>query len=73
MPIPEPAAMPDPALPDPEALLAALLPATGILPDPAWQPAIVANLRVAAAIALALQGLALPETTEPAPVFEPGR
>jgi hypothetical protein len=65
--------MPDPLPPDPEALLAALLPTTGIPLDPAWRPAVVANLRVATAIAAALQAFPLPDATEPAPVFEPGR
>lgn len=69
----EPAAMPDPTPPDAQAMIAALLPATGIVPDPAWQPAVAANLRVAATIAAALQAFALPDAVEPAPVFEPGR
>jgi hypothetical protein len=62
-----------PTPPDPEALMAALLPATGIPADPAWQAAIAANLRVAAGIAASLQGFPLPDDVEPAPVFEPGR
>jgi hypothetical protein len=59
--------------PDPEAIIAALLPATGIPMDPAWRAAVAANLRVAGAIAAALQALPLPDEVEPAPVFEPGR
>lgn len=59
--------------PDPEAIIAALLPATGIPIDPAWRPAIAANLRVAGAIAEALKSFPLPDEVEPAPVFEPGR
>ena len=58
---------------DPEALMAALLPATGIPIDPAWRAAVAANLRVAAGIAANLQGFPLPDAVEPAPVFEPGR
>lgn len=65
--------MPDPTPPDPEALIDALLPATGIPLDPAWRAAVVANLRLAGAIAVSLQGFPLPDATEPAPVFEPGR
>jgi hypothetical protein len=65
--------MPDPTPPDPEALIAALLPASGIPLDPAWRAAVAANLRVAGAIAAALQGVPLPDAVEPAPVFEPGR
>ncbi len=65
--------MPDPTPPDPEALLAALLPATGIPMDAAWRAAVVANLRVAGAIAASLQSFPLPDSVEPAPVFEPGR
>jgi hypothetical protein len=65
--------MNDPMPPDPEAILAALLPATGITLDPAWRPAVIANLRIAAAIALSLQAFPLADATEPAPVFEPGR
>jgi hypothetical protein len=65
--------MPDPAPPDPERLIDALLPATGIPLDPAWRAAVMANLRVAGAIAVTLQSLPLPDVTEPAPVFEPGR
>lgn len=65
--------MPDPLPPDPEAIIDALLPATGIPLDPAWRAAVAANLGVAAAIANALQSFPLPDTTEPAPVFEPGR
>ncbi|MBR0680232.1 DUF4089 domain-containing protein [Roseomonas eburnea] len=65
--------MPDPTPPDPEAIIAALLPATGIPLDPAWRAAVGANLRVAGAIAASLQTFRLPDTVEPAPVFEPGR
>lgn len=65
--------MPDPMPPDPEAILAALLPPSGIALDPAWRAAVVANLRVAAGIAASLQAFPLPDATEPAPVFEPGR
>lgn len=65
--------MPDPTPPDPDALLDALLPATGIPMEPAWRDAVLANLRVAGAIATALQRFPLPDTVEPAPVFEPGR
>jgi hypothetical protein len=59
--------------PDPEAILSALLPATGIPMDPAWREAVATNLRVAAGIARALQDFPLPDEVEPAPVFEPGR
>jgi hypothetical protein len=59
--------------PDPEAMIDALLPATGIPLDPAWRAAVAANLRVAAAIAAGLQDFDLPDAIEPAPVFEPGR
>ena len=59
--------------PDPEALMAALLPATGIPLDPAWRASVVANLRVAAGIAANLQRFPLADTVEAAPVFEPGR
>ncbi|NMJ43577.1 DUF4089 domain-containing protein [Roseomonas sp. JC162] len=62
-----------PTPPDPEALIAALLPATGIPLDPAWRAAVAANLRVAGAIATVLQAFSLPDSTEPAPVYEPGR
>lgn len=65
--------MPDPSPPDPEAIIAALLPATGIPMDPAWRAAVAANLRVAGAIATSLQGFPLPDAVEPAPIFEPGR
>ena len=65
--------MPDPLPPDPERLMEALLPATGIPLDPAWRAAVAANLRVAGMIAVALQAFPLPETVEPAPIFEPGR
>ena len=65
--------MPAPIPPDPEAMIAALLPATGIPMDPAWRAAVAANLRVAGAIAASLQALPLPDAVEPAPVFEPGR
>ncbi|MBP0464438.1 DUF4089 domain-containing protein [Roseomonas sp. PWR1] len=64
--------MPDPD-PDADALIDALLPSTGIPMDPAWRPAVAANLRVAAAIAKALRDFPLPDSVEPAPVFEPGR
>jgi hypothetical protein len=59
--------------PDPEAIIAALLPATGIPMAPDWRAAVAANLRVAGAIAAALQSFPLPDAVEPAPVFEPGR
>ena len=65
--------MSEPMPPDPEALIAALLPATGIPCDPAWRAAVAANLRVAGAIATNLQAFPLPDSTEPAPVYEPGR
>jgi hypothetical protein len=65
--------MPDPTQPDPEAIIAALLPATGIPMDPAWRAAVAQNLRVAGQIAAALQAFPLPDAVEPAPVFEPGR
>jgi hypothetical protein len=65
--------MSQPPPPDPEAMIAALLPATGIPLDPAWRAAVAANLRAAAAIAANLQGFPLPDDVEPAPVFEPGR
>jgi len=65
--------MPDPMPADPEAILAALLPASGIPLDPAWRPAVLANLRVAAGIAASLQAMPLADAVEPAPVFEPGR
>jgi len=65
--------MPDPIPPDSEALLDALLPATGIPMDPAWRAAVIANLRVAGLIATSLQLFPLPDSTEPAPIFEPGR
>ncbi len=60
-------------MPDPDALIDALLPSIGIPMDPTWRPAVTANLRVAAAIAKALQEMPLPDAVEPAPVFEPGR
>ncbi len=53
--------------PDPEAIIAALLPATGISVDPAWRPAIAANLRIASAIAEALKSFPLPDEVEPRP------
>jgi hypothetical protein len=65
--------MPNPAPPDPQALIDALLPASGIPLDPAWREAVAANLAVAGAIATALQAFPLPDAVEPAPVFEPGR
>jgi hypothetical protein len=65
--------MPDPTQPDPEAIIAALLPATGIPMDPAWRAAVAQNLRVAGQIADALRSLPMPDALEPAPVFEPGR
>jgi hypothetical protein len=65
--------MPNPAPPDPQALIDALLPASGIPLDPAWRAAVAANLAVAGAIATALQAFPLPDALEPAPVFEPGR
>ena len=65
--------MPETPPPDPEAILAALLPSTGIPMDPAWRAAVLANLRVAGAIAASLQAFPLPDAVEPAPVFEPGR
>lgn len=65
--------MPEPTPPDPDALIDALLPATGIPLDPAWRAAVAANLRIAAAIAAALQSFPLPDEAQPAPVFEPGR
>jgi hypothetical protein len=65
--------MSEPMPPDPEALIAALLPATGIPLDPAWRAAVAANLRVAATIAAKLQAFPLPDSVEPAPVYEPGR
>ncbi|WP_244459040.1 DUF4089 domain-containing protein [Roseomonas fluvialis] len=58
---------------DPEAIIAALLPATGIPVDPAWRVAIAANLRIAGTIAEALKSFPLPDEVEPAPIFEPGR
>ena len=63
--------MSEPMPPDPEALIAALLPATGIPLDPAWRAAVAANLRVAATIAAKLQAFPLPDSVEPAPVYEP--
>jgi hypothetical protein len=65
--------MPNPAPPDPQALIDALLPASGIPLDPDWRKAVAANLAVAGAIATALQAFPLPDAVEPAPVFEPGR
>lgn len=64
---------PTPTPPDPEALIDALLPSTGIPLDPAWRAAVAANLRVAGSIAAALQAFPLADSVEPAPVFEPGR
>lgn len=58
---------------DPEVLIDALLPTTGIPLDPAWRAAVAANLRVAAAIAADLQAFPLRDVAEPAPIFEPGR
>lgn len=65
--------MPDPTPPNPDALIDALLPATGIPLDPAWRAAVAANLAVAGAIAASLQSFPLPDALEPATVFEPGR
>ncbi|GGJ07908.1 AtzG-like protein [Neoroseomonas lacus] len=65
--------MPDATPPNPDAVIDALLPATGIPLDPAWRAAVAANLAVAGAIAAALQSFPLPDALEPAAVFEPGR
>ncbi len=65
--------MPDPTPPNPDALIDALLPATGIPLDPAWRAAVAANLAVAGTIAASLQCFPLPDALEPATVFEPGR
>ena len=45
--------MPDPTPPNPDALIDALLPATGIPLDPAWRAAVAANLAVAGFLFLA--------------------
>lgn len=65
--------MPDPTPPNPDALIDALLPATGIPLDPAWRAAVAASLAVAGTIAASLQSFPLPDALEPATVFEPGR
>lgn len=56
---------------DPEAVLAAILPAMGLTIDPAWRPAIVANLARNAAIAEIFLAFPLDDAEEPAPVFTP--
>ena len=56
---------------DAEAYLAAMLPAMGLAIDPAWTPAIVANLERNAAIARLFVEFPLDDAEEPAPVFTP--
>lgn len=59
---------PPPFDPDAYAALAALL--LGLALDPAWLPAITANLRVLAAAAELVAGFPLPDAVEAAPRFE---
>ena len=56
---------------DAEAYLAAALPALGLSIDPAWKPAILANLRRNAEIARLFLDFPLGDDEEPAPVFTP--
>ncbi|AYO82795.1 AtzG-like protein [Methylobacterium brachiatum] len=59
---------PPPFDPDAYAALAAQL--LGLALDPAWMPAITANLRVLAAAADLVAGFPLPDAFEAAPRFE---
>jgi hypothetical protein len=52
-----------------DAFIEAGAEAIGLPLDPKWMPAIRANLRVTLAHGAAAGGFALPDETEPAPVF----
>jgi len=52
-----------------DALIAASAPALGLPIDPAWHAAIKANLQLLFAHAALVEEFALPDESEPAPVF----
>lgn len=52
------------------AYAAAAAPLLGLTLDPGWIAPVVANLRVLAAAAALVEGFALPDEAEAAPVFE---
>lgn len=54
---------------DPHAYAAAAAPLLGLALDPAWVAPVAANLRVLAAAAGLVDGFALPDEAEAAPVF----
>jgi hypothetical protein len=56
---------------DPEAHLAHMAPLIGLAVEPAWRPAVVANLAATAAAAELVLAFPLADHEEPAPVFEP--
>ena len=55
---------------DLDALVAAAAQALRLPIDPAWEPAIKANLQVTLRLAAMVDDFALPDEAEPAPVFE---
>jgi hypothetical protein len=52
-----------------DALIAASAELLGIAIDPSWAPAVKANLDVILRQAAVVEGFALPDDAEPAPVF----
>jgi hypothetical protein len=56
---------------DADAHVAHLAAAMGLMIDPAWQPAVVANVAATARMAALVLDFPLDEAEEPAPVFTP--
>ena len=55
---------------DLDALVDAAAKAMGLPIEPAWKPAIKANLQVSLRLAAIVEEFELPDDAEPAPVFE---
>ena len=55
---------------DLDALVDAAAKAMGLPIEPAWKPAIKANLQVSLRLAAIVEEFELPDEAEPAPVFE---
>ena len=55
---------------DLDALVDAVAKAMGLPIEPAWKPAIKANLQVSLRLAAIVEEFELPDEAEPAPVFE---
>ncbi|MHB2168874.1 DUF4089 domain-containing protein [Alsobacter sp. R-9] len=62
---------PTPPAFDPEAVIDAMAPLLGITVDPAFRPGVLTNLGVIAAMAALVDGAAIDEREEPAPVYRP--